>query len=93
MILSMRNQHNTDMFDYQLLGRLQQDCEYYLGAGAGDSRRLWALDVSLHIQKMRELYEKLPVKPVWLTLEDIAAYEERMSETKRDTEHSTRPGM
>ena len=29
-------------FRYMLLGRLQADCEYYLGFGNKSSRRLWA---------------------------------------------------
>ena len=77
---------SLDTFDYQLLGRLQQDCEYFLGAGARNPKHLWALDVSLQIQKMKELYEKLPVKPEWLTLDEITRYEERMNESERDTE-------
>jgi len=68
-------------FEYQLLGRLQQDCEYYLGAGGQNKRHLWALDEIQQIQKMKELYHDLPVKPVWITLEEIKEYEEKMVST------------
>lgn len=69
-------------FEYQLLGRLQRDCEYYLGFGNRDKKRLWALDEALQIQKMKEIYESLPVKPEWISLEEINAYEEKMSESE-----------
>jgi len=66
------------VFDYQLLARLQQDCEYYLGAGARNKKHLWALDEASQIQKMRALYAGLPEKPEWITLEDIEEYEAAM---------------
>ena len=31
-------------FRYQLLGRMQQDCEYWLGYGGRNDNRLWALE-------------------------------------------------
>lgn len=66
---------NADhVFDYQLLARLQQDCEYYLGAGKRNKKHLWALDEAAQIEKMKELYHKVPFKPEWLTLEAINAY-------------------
>lgn len=66
-------------FEYQLLGRLQQDCEYFLGAGNGNRKHLWAQDESLQILKMKELYEGLPVKPEWITLEAIEGYAANMA--------------
>ena len=65
-------------FEYRLLGRLKQDCDYYLGAGARNKKHLWALDEALQIKKMKELYEGLPVKPEWLTLEAIKEYEKKI---------------
>lgn len=65
-------------FDYQLLGRLQQDCEYYLGFGARNKKHLWALDEAEQIQKMKALYAGLPEKPEWITLSDIEKYEAAM---------------
>lgn len=65
-------------FDYQLLSRLQQDCEYYLGFGARNKKHLWAQDETEQIRKMKELYSSLPEKPAWITLEAIEQYEAAM---------------
>ena len=66
--------------EYMLLDRLRIDCEYYiqnqkLGANA---KCLWALDEKKQIEKMRELYDLLPVKPEWLTKEQIDEYEKKI---------------
>lgn len=74
---------NAGKFEYRLLGRLQQDCEYYLGAGNRSKKHLWALDETLQIQKMKELYQSVPVKPEWITLEAIKEYEEKMTPGRR----------
>lgn len=65
-------------FSYMLLGRMQQDCEYYLGAGGRAKKHLWALDEAAQITKMRELYASVPEKPQWISLDDIARYEAQM---------------
>lgn len=75
--------NNLEKFEYQLLGRLQQDCDYYLGAGKRNRKHLWALDEKLQIQKMKELYENVPIKPEWLTLEAIDEYERQMVQTTK----------
>lgn len=67
-------------FNYQLLGRLQQDCEYYLGHGNRAKKHLWAGDEAEQIAKMKEIYDSLPEKPAWLTLGQIEQYEARMVE-------------
>lgn len=84
----IRKLENPWAFEYQLLGRLQQDCEYYLGAGSRNKKHLWALDEVLQIQKMKELYEGLPVKPEWITLDEINAYEEKIKPTDDVAESS-----
>ena len=61
--------------EYQLLGRLQQDCEYYLGNGKRARKHLWAGGEVEQIRKMKELFEGLPAKPEWISLDDIARYE------------------
>ena len=61
-------------YDYQLLDRLKSDCDYYLGA---------CVDIEAQVSKMRELYDKLPEKPDWLTMQDIDRYEHDML-TQRD---------
>ena len=65
-------------FDYQLLARLQQDCDYYLGHGNRAKKHLWAGGEAEQIAKMKELYSGLREKPEWISLEDISSYEARM---------------
>lgn len=65
-------------FNYRLLSRLQQDCEYYLGHGNRAKKHLWAGDEAEQIAKMKEVYASLPEKPEWITLEQIAQYEAAM---------------
>lgn len=74
----MTTTDNTAKFEYQLLGRLQQDCEYYLGNGNRAKKHLWAGDEAEQIAKMKEIYESLPEKPEWISLEKIAEYEAAM---------------
>lgn len=66
-------------FEYQLLDRLKTDCNYYLGNGNRCEKHLWAGNVKDQIAKMKELYEILPVKPEWLSLDDIEEYETKMT--------------
>lgn len=67
-------------FEYMLLNRLQCDCNYYLGHGGRNAQHcLWAYDEQKQIDKMRELYDLLPVKPEWLTREQIDEYAARMN--------------
>lgn len=70
--------------DYGLLGRLQSDCEYFLGYGNGLENRLWADNIEEQILKMKELWEKLPVKPVWLSYEQIEEYERKMLDLRNN---------
>lgn len=68
-----------DRYNYMLLDRLKSDCEYYLSYGGINAKRsLWAQDEQAQIDKMRELYESLPTKPEWLTMEKIDEYAARM---------------
>ena len=69
-------------FEYQLLSRLQSDCEYFLGNGNCWEKHLWAGNVDDQIAKMRELYDLLPEKPEWLTEQEIDSYEQRMMDGK-----------
>lgn len=75
----MRTPEEDNKFNYQLLGRLQQDCEYYLGHGNRAKKHLWADDEVEQIAKMKEIYAALPEKPEWLTLERIEQYEVAMT--------------
>lgn len=67
-------------FEYQLLGRLQQDCEYFLGYGDRKEKHLWAGNAKEQIIKMRELYNFLiPHGEIeWISLDDIENYEKKM---------------
>ena len=67
-----------DSDDYRLLSRLKADRDYFLGAGGRAEKHLWAGNVREQIAKMRELYDALPEKPEWLTMEDIDRYAQRM---------------
>lgn len=66
-------------FEYQLLDRLKTDCNYYLGNGNRCEKHLWAGNVKDQIAKMKELYEILPIKPEWLSLDDIEEYKAEMT--------------
>ena len=70
----------AEKFNYQLLGRLKSDCDYYLGYGNRYKGRLWAGDEHEQIDKMKELYNsfKEDDKPEWLTYKQILDYEKLM---------------
>lgn len=66
-------------FNYMMLDRLKSDCEYYLSYGGINAKRsLWAQDEQKQIDKMREIYDSLKIKPEWLTREQIDEYATRM---------------
>ena len=67
-----------DRFNYMMLDRLKSDCEYYLGYGGRNAKSLWAHDEQKQIDKMREIYDSLKIKPEWLTREQIDEYAARM---------------
>ena len=68
-----------DRYNYMLLDRLKSDCEYYLVNGGRNAKQsLWAHDEQAQIDKMRELYDSLTIKPEWLTREQIDEYAARM---------------
>lgn len=75
-----RTNESDESFNYRLLGRLQSDCDYFLGAGGGSERQLWAGNVKDQITKMKELWNGFPddKKPEWLTMEQIEQYEKDM---------------
>ena len=68
-----------DRFNYMMLDRLKSDCEYYLVNGGRNAKHsLWTHDEQAQIDKMRELYDSLTIKPEWLTMEQIDEYAARM---------------
>jgi hypothetical protein len=65
-------------FNYQLLSRLKSDCDFFLENGNRKEKYLWALSVDAQIEKMKELYNLVPEKPEWLSMDDILVYEKKM---------------
>lgn len=67
-------------FRYQLLSRMKQDCEYYLGYGNRSRKALWAEDEATQIASMRAIWNSFSEedKPEWLSLEDISNYAKEM---------------
>lgn len=67
-------------FRYQLLDRMRQDCDYYLGNGNRNPKNLCEGDEKKQIQAMKDIWNSFPngEKPEWLTPADILEYERRM---------------
>ena len=67
---------------FQLLSQMQSDCDYFLGNGNRCKNYLWGQEVDAHIAHMKALWLCFPAnkKPEWLSYEEIAVYEKRMSE-------------
>lgn len=70
--------YNDPEFLYQMLGRLEFDCKYFLENGNGYEKHLWASSVKEQIAAMKEIYNKLEEKPEWLSMEQINRYEKEM---------------
>lgn len=68
----------SNEYEYMLLDRLKQDCEYFLGNGNRSEKHLWAGSIDAQIAKMKEIWNKLKEKPEWLSMEDIEKYEKEM---------------
>jgi hypothetical protein len=79
---------NNNKFKYMLLGRLESDCKYFLGAGGRYEKALWSGSIQDHIEDMTALYNSFSddKKPEWITLEKIKEYEKQMN----DDEHIIR---
>lgn len=70
--------------EYRQLSRLQSDCDYFLGNGAGHEKHLSCGSVENQIARMQELWDSFPndKKPEWLSKEDIDGYAEKMLAVK-----------
>ena len=68
-------------FRYELLSRMQQDCEYYLGNGNRNPKHLWALEEVEHIKNMVSLYNSFSFedKPEWLTIEQLDNFSKELT--------------
>ena len=73
-----------EKFRYQLLDRLKQDCNYFLGYGNRHEGSLWAGNAKDHVAVMQALWDSLPEKPEWLTKEQLANYASKMLEPEKD---------
>ena len=73
-----------EKFRYQLLDRLKQDCNYFLGYGNRHEGSLWAGNAKDHVAVMQALWDSLPEKPEWLTKEQLADYASKMLEPEKD---------
>jgi len=67
-----------DKFKYQLLGRMQSDCEYYLGNGGKSSKHLFMDDEAKQIELMKALWDSFTEKPEWISMEEIDDYANQM---------------
>ena len=67
-------------YKYQILYRLQCDCQYFLGNGNCHEKHLWANNLDNHIQAMKMIYESFDAqdKPVWINNEMIDLYKDQM---------------
>lgn len=77
---------DAQKFQYMMLGRLQTDCDYFLGNGQRSVNNLWGATIEEHIAEMKKIWNELEAKPEWLTMEQIEDYERQMSENISDVE-------
>lgn len=70
----------SNEFQYQMLDRMRSDCEYYLGYGNKNTKNLWGKSIDNHIASMKQIWNELKEKPVWLSLDQINEYERKMKE-------------
>jgi len=68
------NSENNQVFEYQLLGRLKDDCEYFLNYGDKNLKILWALNVNDQIEKMKENLIKKIVSGVFAQIPNEIDY-------------------
>lgn len=70
-----RNQKHS----YMMLGRMESDCKFYLGAGSRDAHySLYMLDEKAQISEMLHIYKRLTLKPVWIDVKTILWYADQM---------------
>ena len=85
---NLNEENDSNEYNYMLLDRLKQDCDYFLGNGNRNPKYLWAGSVDEQIAKMKELWNSFPdgEKPEWLSMEDIEDYENEMTDTTKGPE-------
>lgn len=73
----IENANDEDQrFLYMFLDRMRMDCKYFLGNGNKCINHL-AGGIN-HINLMKETYNKIKIKPEWLTMKDIESYQKQM---------------
>lgn len=67
-------------FCYRMLSRMKQDCKYYINYSIENEMTytLWAKNTYDQIELMKMIYEILPEKPEWISMEKIEEYAEKM---------------
>jgi len=68
---------NDPTYDYMCLGRMQMDCEAFIDQPQNE--HLMMLTVEGQLAAMKELYARVPEPPEFMSVEDIAQYEEEMT--------------
>lgn len=76
----MKNAPSTQYkrYNYMLLGRYQQDIEYFLNWGNRCEKHLFFDTKEEHIEETIKLWELLEPKPEWLTADQLQDYKTRM---------------
>jgi len=70
-----------DQFNYMMLSRLSNDAVQFLSEDSFSYKKvknLWAGDIDEQIEEMRKIYNKITIKPEWLTMDEINTYENKM---------------
>jgi len=80
-VIGMEESTREEKFNYQMLSRLQSDCDYFLGNGNRNEKYLQDGSVEVHIDEVKKLYNYFDdnKKPEWLTWDDILSYENEMN--------------
>lgn len=71
--------------DYRMLGRMESDCKYFLGAGCGYESVLMYGNIEKLCDEMENLYNSFSDedKPEWITMDQIKDYRKRMQKIRR----------
>lgn len=65
-------------YRYNMLDRMREDCEYFIGKVGCRPTALWMGDVDAQITIMKAIWNSFEEKPEWLSMEQIEEYERKM---------------
>lgn len=73
--------NHDERFRYQLLSRMQADCDYYLSNRQITEKHFWAGNAEKQIMYMKALWDSFSPenKPEWLPYDQILDYEKRIA--------------